>query len=102
MKAYLYEGDTGKFAEAEIPADLKSAADEWRQKMIEDVSETDDELLEKFLDGKEPSTDELKKAIREGNPGTKNLSDSFRLAATPDRHRAIARCHHRLFAVAPR
>ena len=66
MKAYLYEGDTGKFAEAEIPADLKSAADEWRQRMIEDVCETDDELLEKFLDGKEPSTEELKKAIHEG------------------------------------
>jgi elongation factor G len=66
MKAYLYEGDAGKFAETEIPADLKSAADEWRQKMIEDVCETDDQLLEKFLDGKEPSTEELKKAIREG------------------------------------
>ena len=66
MKAHLYEGDTGKFAEAEIPADLKSAADEWRQKMIEDVCETDDQLLEKFLDGNELSTEELKKAIREG------------------------------------
>ena len=94
MKAYLYEGDRGKFAEAEIPADLKSAAEEWRQKMMEDVSETDDQLLEKFLDGKEPSTEELKKAIREGTRDTKNLSDSLRRAATPNRHRAIARCHH--------
>ena len=32
MKAYLYEGDTGKFAEAEVPADLKSIADEWRRR----------------------------------------------------------------------
>jgi elongation factor G len=66
MKAYIYEGDTGKFAEAEVPSDLKSAAEEWRQKMVEDVAETDDELLEKFLDGKELSAQELKKAIREG------------------------------------
>ena len=66
MKACIYEGDTGKFVEAEIPADLKSAADEWRQKMVEDVCETDDQLLEKFLDGQELSTEELKKAIREG------------------------------------
>jgi elongation factor G len=66
MKAFIYEGDTGKFAETEIPPDLKNAADEWRQKMVEDVCETDDELLEKFLDGKELSTEELKKAIREG------------------------------------
>ena len=66
MKAYLYEADTGKFVEADIPADLKGAADEWRQKMVEDVCETDDQLLEKFLDGNELSTEELKKAVREG------------------------------------
>ena len=65
MKAYLYEADSGKSSEAEIPADLKSAAESWRQKMVEDVCETDDELLEKFLDGKEPSSEELKKAIRQ-------------------------------------
>ena len=65
MKACLYEGDTGKFGETEIPADLKGAADEWRQKMFEDVAETDDELLEKFLDGQELSAEEVKKAIRE-------------------------------------
>jgi elongation factor G len=66
MKAYLYEADTGKFIEADIPADLKDAAEEWRQKMVEDVCETDDQLLEKFLDGNELSADELKQAIREG------------------------------------
>jgi len=65
MKACVYEGDTGKFAETEIPGDLKSAADDWRQKMIEDVAETDDELLEKFLDGQELSAEAIKKAIRE-------------------------------------
>lgn len=65
MKAYLYEGESGKFSEAEIPADLKSAAETMRQKLMEDVSETDDELLEKYLDGNELSTEELKKAIRE-------------------------------------
>jgi elongation factor G len=66
MKACIYEGDTGKFAETEIPPDLRSAVDEWRQKMVEDICETDDELLEKFLDGQELSTEELKRAIREG------------------------------------
>ena len=65
MKAFIYEGDSGKCSEAEIPADLKIAAEEWRQKMVEDVCETDDELLEKFLDGKELSSEELKKAIRD-------------------------------------
>jgi elongation factor G len=65
MKAYLYEGDNGKFVEGEIPGDLKDAAEEMRQKLMESVSETDDELLEKYLDGKEISIDELKKVIRE-------------------------------------
>jgi elongation factor G len=66
MKAYLYDGDSGKSAEAEVPADLKDAAEKMRQKLVEDISETDDELLEKFLDGQELSLDELKKAVREG------------------------------------
>ncbi len=35
-----------------------------RQKLVEDISETDDELLEKFLDGKDLSTDEIKQALR--------------------------------------
>ena len=87
MKAYLYEGDAGKFAEAEVPADLKSIADEWRQKMIEDVCETDDQLLEKFLDGKEPSTEELKKAIHEGTRERKIFPILF---GTPLRQIGIA------------
>jgi elongation factor G len=66
MKAYIYEADGGKCSESEIPGELKNAAEEARQKLIEDVSETDDELLEKYLDGKELSVEELKKAIREG------------------------------------
>src|SRR5262249_18312397 len=49
MKAYLYEGEGGKFTEGEIPGDLKGAAEEMRQKLMESVSETDDELLEKYL-----------------------------------------------------
>ena len=64
MKAYVYSGDSGKFTESEIPADLKDSAEEWRQKMVEDVSETNDELLEKFLDGQEMSVDDLRQAIR--------------------------------------
>jgi len=66
MKAFVYNGDSGKFTEVEIPAELKDSAEEWRQKMVEDISESDDELLEKFLDGKELTTEELKKAVRDG------------------------------------
>jgi elongation factor G len=64
MKAYLYEGDTGKFTEAAIPEDVKGEAEEMRQKLVEDVSETDDELLEKFLEGNELSAQEIQQALR--------------------------------------
>jgi elongation factor G len=65
-KAYVYEGDAGKFSETPIPADLEARAEEMRQKLIEDISETDDELLEKFLDGKEMAEEEIKRALRDG------------------------------------
>jgi elongation factor G len=66
MKAYIFEGDSGKFSESDVPVELKNDAEEARQKLLESVSETDDELLEKYLDGKELSVEELKKAIRLG------------------------------------
>jgi len=65
MKALTYEGDPGKCPEAEVPADLKEEAEQWRQKTLEDISELDDELLEKFLDGKELGIDELKNTLRD-------------------------------------
>jgi elongation factor G len=64
MKAFIFDGDTGKCAEAEIPADLKEAAEKMRQELLEAVSETDDALLEKYLDGEELSQDEVKQALR--------------------------------------
>ena len=64
MKAYVYEGDSGKCAETPVPADLQARAEEMRQKLVEDVSETDDELLEKFLEGKELAAEEIRLALR--------------------------------------
>ncbi len=64
MKAYVCNGESGKVIQGEIPADLKQDAVAWREKMVEDIAETDDELLEKFLEGQEPTLAELKQAIR--------------------------------------
>lgn len=50
--------------EEEIPADLVSEVEKSRAALIERISETDDALMEKFLDGKEPSVEELKAALR--------------------------------------
>lgn len=65
MKAEIYKDDLGKeFAIEEIPEDLKDTAQEWRDKLIESVAETDEELMMKFLEGEELTKKEIKDAIR--------------------------------------
>ena len=67
MKAYHYDGDQHENAtEIEIPAELKSVAQEKRMELIETVSMFDDELMEKYLEGNELSVEEIKAAIRKG------------------------------------
>ncbi len=71
MKAYLYQKDgSGKFETADIPADMEDEAAEWREKMIENIVEADDELMEKYLEGEELSAQDLEstfsKGIKEG------------------------------------
>lgn len=65
MKAIYFRDDEGKiFDTVDIPADLLPQAEEYRQKLIESVAETDDALLEKFFGGEELSVEEIKSAIR--------------------------------------
>jgi elongation factor G len=64
MKAYLFEGDSGKFKETDIPGDLAKQAQDARVQLMESVAETDDALLEKYLEAQNMETDELKRALR--------------------------------------
>lgn len=66
-KAYVWGGDElgAKYEVSEnIPDDMKDQVEEYRAKLIEKIAETDDQLLEKYLGGEEPSIDELRKALR--------------------------------------
>lgn len=66
-KAYLYEDDDPlgrKIQCVDIPADFKEEAEMWRKQLEEAVVETDDALMDKYLEGKEISVDELKVALR--------------------------------------
>ncbi len=64
MKAYVYEKDgSGKFQTQEVPDDIKDQAEEWREKLIENIVEVDDELMEKYLEGEEIKLEELEEAL---------------------------------------
>ncbi len=66
MKAIIWLEETlgAKYEIVDIPAELQDKAQEWREKMIEGIVETDDELMEKYLEGQEISGEELVKALR--------------------------------------
>ena len=65
MKAEIYKDDLGKeFEVVDIPADMAETAQEWREKLIESVAETDEELMMKFLEGEELIRDEIIATIR--------------------------------------
>ena len=64
MKACVYEKDgSGNFQVSDVPADFSEDAEEWREKMIENIVEVDDELMEKYLEGEELSQQELEDAL---------------------------------------
>ena len=66
-KALRWKSDElgAKYEESDdIPEDMKDIVEEYRTKLIEKISETDDELMEKYLGGEEPTVEELKAALR--------------------------------------
>ena len=65
MKAEIYTNDLGTdIREEEIPADMLEQAKEYRAALVEAVSEFDDDLMMKFMEGEEPTVAELKKVLR--------------------------------------
>ena len=65
MKAYIYTNDLGTDIKVEeIPEDMKAKAEEYRAGLVEAISEFDDELMMKFLEGEEASVEELKAGLR--------------------------------------
>jgi elongation factor G len=65
-KAYMYAGSDGKCTEEDIPADMKGEVDELRQGLMDFAAESDDSLLEKFLEGGELSDEELTSGLAAG------------------------------------
>jgi len=67
MKAYRFAKDgSGKFEETDVPANMKEEAEEWREKMIENIVEADDRIMEKYLDGQALSPQEVEETFVKG------------------------------------
>ena len=65
MKAYIYNDELGNdISVIDIPDDMKEKAEQYHAEMVEAIAETDDALMEKFLEDEELTIDELKKALR--------------------------------------
>lgn len=67
MKAYTYELDgSGKFEKQDIPAEMADLVEEWREKIIENIVEANDNLMEKYLEGEELSDQEIEETLYAG------------------------------------
>ena len=67
-KAWIWDdsGNPEKYEITDVPADMADKVEEYREKLIETAVEQDDDLLEAYLDGNEPSIDDIKRCIRKG------------------------------------
>jgi elongation factor G len=107
MKAFIFDGGTGKASEQEIPADLMDDVDKYREALVEAAAEADDDLLAKYLEGEELTDSEILQGIKEAcskgtaafvfcgsalnNIGITPLMDFIvDCGATPDRHPFVA------------
>ncbi|MEJ1388887.1 MAG: elongation factor G, partial [Candidatus Sedimenticola sp. (ex Thyasira tokunagai)] len=67
-KAWTWDdsGDPTNYNISDVPADMADKVEEWREKLIETAVEQDDDVMETYLDGEEPSMDDIKRCIRKG------------------------------------
>ena len=67
MKAYIYNDDKGEdITITDVPEDMKDEAELYRTELIEKICELDDDLMMQYLEGEEPSVEDLKAALRKG------------------------------------
>jgi len=67
MKAFIYKDEIGKdIDEIDIPADLVELSNEWRSNLLESVADSDDVLMEKYMEGEELTEEEVRTGLRKG------------------------------------
>ncbi len=67
-KAWIWDdsGDPTNYTLEDVPADMVDKVEEWREKLIETAVEQDDDMMEQYLEGNEPSVDDIKACVRKG------------------------------------
>jgi elongation factor G len=67
-KAWIWDdsGDPLNYTIQDVPADMVANVEKWREKLIDEVSDQFDDVMEKYLDGEEPDIDTIKRCIRKG------------------------------------
>jgi elongation factor G len=67
-KAWIWDdsGDPMKFEIKDVPADMAADVEKWREKLIDQVADQYDDVMEKYLEGEEPDVDTIKRCIRKG------------------------------------
>lgn len=67
-KAWVWDdsGDPLKYEIKDVPADMEAEVEKWRAKLIDQVADQEDEVMEKYLEGEEPTLEEIKRCLRKG------------------------------------
>ncbi|MGR8979782.1 MAG: elongation factor G [Gammaproteobacteria bacterium] len=67
-KAWIWDdsGDPMKYEITDVPADMAADVEKWREKLIDQVADQYDDVMEKYLEGEEPDVDTIKRCIRKG------------------------------------
>ena len=67
-KAWIWSdpSDPASYSISDVPEDMQDAVEEWREKLVETAVEQDDDIMEQYLEGNEPSIDDIKKCVRKG------------------------------------
>ena len=103
MKAYFYLDDKGqRIDEEEIPEDMRDLADEYRVNLLESVSEFNDEIMEKYLDGQEVYRKGNPRCDPQGDHRGQNGSGRLRHVLPQQGRSETAGCHRCLHAVSAR
>ncbi|OIP87466.1 MAG: translation elongation factor G [Syntrophaceae bacterium CG2_30_49_12] len=66
MKALIFDDPKGNYRSEDIPAEMMELVEKYREEMVEDIAESDEKLMDKYLEGGELSLDDLKAGLKKG------------------------------------